>query len=106
MRLMDGICKVVAQLLNNFLDAVKFFGGGEIPDDTFEAIQVVSFEVEEVEVGERGKDAYSSAPTFLLSYSLSFSARWMLGSILIVGFSDGHGLASEVLYMLLPSSGS
>lgn len=56
MRLMDGICKIVAQLLNNFLDAIKFLRRGEIPDNTFEAIQHVSFGVEEVG-GERGKDA-------------------------------------------------
>lgn len=98
MRLVDGICKIVAQLLDDFLDAIKFFCAGKIPDDTFKAIQPISLEVEEV--GERGKDAYSSAPTFLLSYSLSLSARWILGSILVVTFSDGHDLTSNVVYML------
>jgi hypothetical protein len=35
MRLMDGISIVVAQLLDDLLDPVKFFGGSKISDDSF-----------------------------------------------------------------------
>jgi hypothetical protein len=35
MGLMDGISIVVAKLLNNLLDPVKFFGSSKIPDDSF-----------------------------------------------------------------------
>lgn len=37
------------------------------------------------QVGTRGRNTYSRAPTLRLSYSLSFSKRWTFGSMIVTG---------------------
>jgi hypothetical protein len=69
---------LIAQLLNDLLDPVKFLCSSEIPNNTLEtarasaALKLYASEI----------DAYSRAPTLRLSYNLSFKARWMLWSIM------------------------
>jgi hypothetical protein len=45
MRLMDGISKVVAKLLDNLLDSIKFLCGTKISNDTLEAADMVSIDL-------------------------------------------------------------
>jgi hypothetical protein len=76
MRLVDGVGIVVTQLLDDFFDPIEFLGCCKISNDPFQATDIVNMVrflwsfVEDVE-------AYSNAPTFRLSYSLSFRARWI-----------------------------
>ena len=42
---MDGVSKVVAKLLDNLLDSVKFLCGSKISNDTLEAVDKVSIDL-------------------------------------------------------------
>lgn len=73
MRLVDSVSIIVAKLLYDLLDLFKFFSCSEISNDTLKTVNFVS-----LVLNREGFQAYSRAPTFRLSYSLSFKARWML----------------------------
>jgi hypothetical protein len=68
----DGIGILIAKLLNYLLDPVEFFSSSKISYHTLKTATTVSF------TQRSWTGAYSKAPTFRLSYNLSFKARWIL----------------------------
>lgn len=42
---MNGISKVIAKLLDDFLDSIKLLGGSKISNDTLEAVDIVSIDL-------------------------------------------------------------
>jgi len=89
--LMHNVGVVIAQLVEDGVDPVKVLGYHELTDDPLQPAA-------EVRSGVRGRargrwtkgTTYSRAPTFRFSYILSFSARWMLASMVSAGRRDGR----------------
>lgn len=94
MRLVNGVCVFIAELVEDSSDPIVVLGCNKLSDDPFEP--VVGCEYKRPTAAQMGAErgmTYSRAPCFRLSYSLSLRSRCTLVSMSIFSVRPkGHNV--------------